>query len=236
MAKKRVKIKKQKILSKKRTIKRVRHEKKRPQIEAKPAAAEKKGMAQPKIPSGKGGLKELVQQERKKLAQITGSSLIQKKAEIDLKKTAAQKKSIIRKVLVFFLFLAIIDLYVFFIKKVLPLYILLIIAVIILVIIGLYSFFSYKKRRGEEDKNVRAIKSVLQEKKGEYQTELDILYNLLKEKKVLSITEIAEGFNITKEKAEEWGKMLAEHGLIDLHYPPVGEAQLKWKEQESNTK
>ena len=85
-----------------------------------------------------------------------------------------------------------------------------------------------------EDKQVSAIKEELKHMpasvvRGTYETEFDKLYLLISEKQKLTITEVAHGFNISRKEAEEWGKILKEQGLIELHYPAVGDLELLWK-------
>ncbi len=85
-----------------------------------------------------------------------------------------------------------------------------------------------------EDKQVSEIKEELQHMpttiiRGTYETDFDKLYRLISEKKKLTITEVAQGFNVSRKEAEEWGKILKEQGLIELHYPAVGDLELLWK-------
>ena len=81
----------------------------------------------------------------------------------------------------------------------------------------------------EQSRHVQAIKEELQQHKKGFETDFDRLYQLLQEKKKLTVSEVAAGFGVSKSKAEEWGKILKEQGIIELHYPPVGEAELQWK-------
>jgi hypothetical protein len=81
----------------------------------------------------------------------------------------------------------------------------------------------------QQAKHVQAIKEELQHHQKGFETDFDRLYQLLQEKKKLTVGEVAAGFGVSKTKAEEWGKILKEQGIIDLHYPPVGEAELQWK-------
>lgn len=88
--------------------------------------------------------------------------------------------------------------------------------------------------RVEEEQHIAEIKEELQKlpttlSRGTYETDFDRLYHLLAEKKKLTITEVAQGFTISRKEAEEWGKILQEQGLIELHYPTVGDLELRWK-------
>ncbi|HLC72183.1 MAG TPA: hypothetical protein VJH37_01210 [Candidatus Nanoarchaeia archaeon] len=86
----------------------------------------------------------------------------------------------------------------------------------------------------QEQRHVSEIKEELERKpttiiRGTYETDFDRLYHLISEKKVLTITEVAQGFNVSRKEAEEWGKILNVQGLIELHYPTVGDLELRWK-------
>ncbi|GEM_PF-3367202 len=90
------------------------------------------------------------------------------------------------------------------------------------------------KYRVEEEQHVAEIKQELEKQpltliRGTYETDFDRLYHLISEKKVLTLTEVAQGFNVSRKEAEEWGKILKEQGLIELHYPTVGDLELRWK-------
>lgn len=63
-------------------------------------------------------------------------------------------------------------------------------------------------------------------KAGKYQTDIDRLYRTINSANIVTITQAATMFRITKEQAEEWGKILENHGLIELRYPAIGELQL----------
>jgi len=59
------------------------------------------------------------------------------------------------------------------------------------------------------------------------ETDVDRLLNLIKEKGEISISEAAKKFGVEEGKIEEWGKILEEHKLIKMHYPPIGNPLLK---------
>lgn len=63
-------------------------------------------------------------------------------------------------------------------------------------------------------------------KAGKYQTDIDRLYRAINSSDMITITQAAAMFRISKEQAEEWGKILENHGLIELRYPAIGELQL----------
>lgn len=59
------------------------------------------------------------------------------------------------------------------------------------------------------------------------ETDFDVLYNLVMGKNKVKISEIAKMFKIDKKKAEEWIQILDEHDLIDIHYPAMGEPEIR---------
>ena len=75
---------------------------------------------------------------------------------------------------------------------------------------------------------ITQIKNLVKQK-SQYQTDIDLLYLLLKEYKLIKLSEIVEIFGITKEKAEEWALILEESNLAILHYPAMGETELRAK-------
>src|SRR3989338_4977078 len=60
-----------------------------------------------------------------------------------------------------------------------------------------------------------------------YTTEFDRLYDLVKTQKAIKISYVTKAFKISKKEAEEWARILEEHGLIDLHYPVLSEPELR---------
>ena len=70
----------------------------------------------------------------------------------------------------------------------------------------------------------------ISQNKKTYTTEFDRLYDLVKINKTIKISAISKIFKIRKKEAEDWARILEEHELIDLHYPLLGEPELKWKQ------
>jgi len=111
------------------------------------------------------------------------------------------------------------------------------------VLLAIILIFSFKLKKTvkakkieyviKEEKKVEGIKQSLKKFEGSYQTDLDKLYAILTEKGKLTMMEVAKGFNISKAQAEEWGKILKDQDLINLHYPTVGETELIWKKLKS---
>jgi len=87
-----------------------------------------------------------------------------------------------------------------------------------------------KKSRIElENSRIAAMKAVARIKENAYETDIDKLYRIIKKFNAIKISEIVAVFKISKEKAEEWGKILEEHDLLKVHYPTIGEPELRWK-------
>ena len=71
------------------------------------------------------------------------------------------------------------------------------------------------------------------------ETYFDLVMEIVNKRGMITISELAKTFRITKERAEEWAIILADHNLITLYYPPIGEPILKKivkknKEEEKN--
>ncbi|MDP2906814.1 MAG: hypothetical protein Q8O03_02640 [Nanoarchaeota archaeon] len=96
------------------------------------------------------------------------------------------------------------------------------------VIVNIYKLRKEKKTKEEKQEKVvlAKIKKEVVAKASKYETDVDKLYRLIEEVGCLTITEVSEGFGITREQAEEWGKILESHDLIELNYPAIGELQL----------
>lgn len=88
-----------------------------------------------------------------------------------------------------------------------------------------------KKKSRTELKNSRiaTMKAVARIKESTYETDIDKLYRIAKKFNAIKISEAVAVFNISKEKAEEWGKILEEHDLLTVHYPAIGEPEIRWK-------
>ncbi len=60
-------------------------------------------------------------------------------------------------------------------------------------------------------------------------TDVDHLYEALLNEKSIKVSKVARSFSVPREKAEEWCRILEEGGLAILHYPAIGEPELRWK-------
>ncbi|NIO22407.1 MAG: hypothetical protein GTN38_00075 [Candidatus Aenigmarchaeota archaeon] len=66
-----------------------------------------------------------------------------------------------------------------------------------------------------------------EEKTKEYlETEIDELYELVKKNGLVKVKAAAKRFKVKGEQIEEWGRILEEHDLAILHYPPFGDPVL----------
>ncbi len=98
------------------------------------------------------------------------------------------------------------------------------------VYIGKGAFASMKSARHKSGvKAAEAMKKMQNPdvaKAGKYETDIDRLYRLVNDTGRVSVGTAAEIFRLKKEQAEEWGRILESHGLIEIEYPAVGEVQL----------
>lgn len=62
-------------------------------------------------------------------------------------------------------------------------------------------------------------------------TEIDEILESVDSKGSVPVSDIAKRLNMSDDKAEEWGRILERHGLVDMVYPPVGRPVLKRKEK-----
>lgn len=113
--------------------------------------------------------------------------------------------------------------------KIIPQWIYLVILILIFLILIILIIKRFKKRGHKKIKtthSIRMIKLFLSRKKSN-ETDFDILYKALRTFKKLTLSEIAQSFDIDEKKAEEWCKLLEDHKLAILHYPAIGEPELR---------
>ncbi len=92
-----------------------------------------------------------------------------------------------------------------------------------------------EKRKEEEEKQkkeekthlVRVIPKALKIEMGKYDTDLDVLHKIIEKSGRIKLSAISRYFGVNQKKAEEWATILQEHKLAEIHYPPVGEPELK---------
>lgn len=92
------------------------------------------------------------------------------------------------------------------------------------------------KKRGMVDKEIAERISKLFKKKkpqpkkegGKVKTSIDSLYEEVKKKKSLKLNQaLAKKFGVSKTQLESWAIILEEHGLVKLHYPAIGEPEIR---------
>lgn len=93
----------------------------------------------------------------------------------------------------------------------------------------------WDKERGENAKKSdeeyrESIKSAIVT--DETKTPLDELFELVMNEGAVKISDAARKFSVSEGQLEEWARILESHGLIEIHYPPVGRPELRKKVQE----
>lgn len=63
--------------------------------------------------------------------------------------------------------------------------------------------------------------------RGPSKTDLDVLYDLLKQNKKLSLSYIQKTFHVDKDIVESWCRILESGNLAEVHYPHIGEPELR---------
>lgn len=61
-------------------------------------------------------------------------------------------------------------------------------------------------------------------------TPIDELLNLVTERGRVKLKYAAKRLGVKKNQVEDWAKILESHGLIVIHYPPIGDVELRKKE------
>lgn len=72
----------------------------------------------------------------------------------------------------------------------------------------------------EQPKSVYAAGKVIE-------TDFDVLYKLILNKERVKLSEVTKLFKIKKDKAEQWAQILDERGLVKIHYPAMGEPEIR---------
>jgi len=86
-----------------------------------------------------------------------------------------------------------------------------------------------KRPKKEKIPLVKELSKSLKIEIGEYETDIDVLYKIIEKKGRIKLSAIARYFGIDKRKAEEWAAILEEHKLAEIHYPAIGEPELRRK-------
>lgn len=64
------------------------------------------------------------------------------------------------------------------------------------------------------------------------ETDVDKILQIIEERGSIDFNELAKQLNVSVEKIEEWGKILEEHGLVLIDYPPIGKPLIKTVKKE----
>ncbi|UCC91314.1 MAG: hypothetical protein JSV39_03285 [Candidatus Aenigmatarchaeota archaeon] len=91
------------------------------------------------------------------------------------------------------------------------------------------------KKEEVEEETEEPVKKPYSKVKEHVQTDIDKLYEFVRNKGVVKIGEASKKFGIETDKVEGWGRVLEEHKLVKLHYPPVGEPVLILKKFKTET-
>lgn len=97
-------------------------------------------------------------------------------------------------------------------------------------------FAELKKKRQMEDMALMKRISQITSKKppesvseaGKVETSIDRLYKLVEKYKRLRIdNELSEKLGVSRAQIESWAMILEEHNLVELHYPAIGEPEIR---------
>lgn len=83
-----------------------------------------------------------------------------------------------------------------------------------------------KVKRSNEFRGSKKEKKRRKRMKELVETDIDKLYEMVRESGTLRVGVAAKRLGIDMEQIEEWGRVLEQHKLIKLHYPPVGDPVL----------
>lgn len=95
-----------------------------------------------------------------------------------------------------------------------------------------------KPTKGEIKDNAELIRKAVTEdlmpehvpeKKDRMETPLDELYEMVTKTGKLKISDAARKLKVHETQVEEWAKILEDHELIEIHYPPLGKPELRKK-------
>ncbi len=66
----------------------------------------------------------------------------------------------------------------------------------------------------------------------ETKTPIDELFEMVVKQSPVRISDAARKFGVTDVQIEEWAKILEGHGLVEMHYPPIGKPELRKKQDD----
>ncbi len=90
-----------------------------------------------------------------------------------------------------------------------------------------------EEEKREED-FIKKLKTAVADNKDdneETKTPIDELFELVMNEGIVKISDAAKKFGVTEAQLEEWARILENHELIEIHYPPVGKPELRKKQQ-----
>ena len=85
-------------------------------------------------------------------------------------------------------------------------------------------FFTHHKYTEEKEKVKREIKETYY---SDLETDIDRLYRLVTNKGSVKLSLAAGALKIDKVKLKEWALILEKHNMIKIHYPIIGEPELR---------
>jgi len=65
------------------------------------------------------------------------------------------------------------------------------------------------------------MKTETKQGRGYLETDVDKLYEMIKKGGIVKVKRAAKKFKVKEDRIEEWGRILEEHDLAILHYPPL---------------
>ena len=84
-------------------------------------------------------------------------------------------------------------------------------------------------KKTEERKEIVKKKQTPQIRHDITKTPIDDLFDFVNKVNKVKISAAARKFNVNKFQIEEWAKILEEHDMVRIHYPIVGEAEIRKK-------
>lgn len=89
-----------------------------------------------------------------------------------------------------------------------------------------------EKALGKTQKNRKEIERIIKMKsslnlKSRYETDFDRMLLLIEKYERLKFSDAAKIFGISMDKVEEWAAILEQHKILKIHYPAIGEPELR---------
>ncbi|MCK5016903.1 MAG: hypothetical protein KAS32_07505 [Candidatus Peribacteraceae bacterium] len=101
-----------------------------------------------------------------------------------------------------------------------------------------------KKKETKKSKKKNAKKTIVKKDKItspkkvklHIETNIDRLYEIVRDKGSIKLEDVAKKLKIDEENIEDWARILEEHNLVILHYPPIGDPTIILKKFKADTK